>query len=137
MSDFCPTPGSRIGRHRPGIKRPYIPVDLSGAGLTFTSVNAAYEVIGHLVFVNGLLTFPVTGNGSNIKISLPFTVPNTQQAQVVQIAFDGSSGTAMCITPVFGDIAFNLFTGFGLSSRVINSTMSGHILSYSLWYPLT
>jgi hypothetical protein len=52
----------------------WTPADASGAGLTFTSVNASYTRLGNLVFAYFILTYPSTANGSNASISgLPVT----------------------------------------------------------------
>jgi hypothetical protein len=52
----------------------WTPADASGAGLSFTSVDARYTKIGNLVTVYVVLTYPVTASGSQAKISgLPFT----------------------------------------------------------------
>ena len=52
----------------------WTPVDGSGAGLTFTSVQGRYTKVGNQVTCWGTVTYPTTANGNVAKISgLPFT----------------------------------------------------------------
>jgi hypothetical protein len=51
----------------------WTPADNSGAGLTFTGINASYTKIGRAVTINVELTFPVTVNATAAAISLPFS----------------------------------------------------------------
>lgn len=53
----------------------WTPVDVSGAGLTFTVTSATYTKIGCLVYVQAFISYPVTANGAAAVIGgLPFTV---------------------------------------------------------------
>ena len=50
------------------------PIDVSGAGLTFTSVNGYYTKVGRLVTLILNVLYPSTANGSAAKIGgFPFT----------------------------------------------------------------
>jgi hypothetical protein len=54
----------------------WTPIDDSGAGLSFTSVEGTYTKVGRLVTCFFSLTFPSTASASSARIGgLPFTVP--------------------------------------------------------------
>ena len=50
----------------------FTPTDASGQGLTITNNGSSYVKIGKLVHVNLYITFPVTNNSTQAKISLPY-----------------------------------------------------------------
>jgi hypothetical protein len=51
----------------------WTPSDGSGAGLTFTSVNAFYTKVGRMVTLNASFTFPSTANAADVSIGgIPF-----------------------------------------------------------------
>ena len=51
----------------------WTPTDASGAGLSFTVTDNVYTRKGREVTCSALITFPVTANGGNAQISVPFT----------------------------------------------------------------
>jgi hypothetical protein len=55
----------------------FSPSDVSGAGLTFSNVIGTYTRIGRQVTCNVQFQYPVTANGSQARISLPFTAQNS------------------------------------------------------------
>lgn len=61
----------------------WTPVDSSGAGLTFTAVNAKYQQLGNIMHAYFSLTFPSTVNASAAIIGgLPVPVPNQTYAAI-------------------------------------------------------
>lgn len=54
----------------------WVPTDQSGAGLVITVTNAGYIRSGGLVTAWADITFPVTADGSNVKLSLPVAATN-------------------------------------------------------------
>lgn len=56
----------------------WTPTDASGAGLTFTNIQAQYTKVGRWVYAIATFDFPSTANGSTASIGgLPFTVGST------------------------------------------------------------
>lgn len=64
----------------------YTPIDASGAALIFTSPAGFYRKTLGFVHVWGTVTYPVTADGAEAKISLPFTSAN------LAIGSDGFQG---------------------------------------------
>ena len=51
----------------------WTPTDTSGAGLTFTSIQAFYTKVGRMVTLNASFTFPSTANAADVSIGgIPF-----------------------------------------------------------------
>lgn len=71
----------------------WVPIDSSGAGLTFTAITAKYSVIGNIVFFQAILTLVSTANTSTIAIGgLPFASLATIYTPVNVSAITGPSG---------------------------------------------
>jgi len=75
--DFSATPGTGTSELLADYEEgTWTPIDDSGAGLSFTSVEGTYTKVGRLVTCFFSLTFPTTASGSSARIGgLPFTVP--------------------------------------------------------------
>lgn len=113
----------------------WTPTDASGAGLTFTAVDAAYSQIGNMVFAYATLTYPSTANGSNALIGgLPIGVPNHEYARQCAITFMTKSGGGTII-PV---IASTQLSPRDITGAVIpNSSLSLQSLRFNCIYPAT
>jgi hypothetical protein len=67
-----------VSRGPAGEYSTWTPTDTSGAGLSFSGVEAYYEKIGPLVVASFKLTYPSTASGLEVKISgLPYASQNT------------------------------------------------------------
>ena len=65
---------------------PWTPTDASGAGLTFTSVDAWYYRVGRLCHAFATFTYPATADGSNSLVGgFPFLTMNLQGARSGQL----------------------------------------------------
>lgn len=63
----------------------WTPIDISGAGLSFSGVSGYYTKIGRLVTISGQWTLPSTANGSNMVIGgLPFTIGQNSAGALLQ-----------------------------------------------------
>lgn len=78
-----------------GTPTSWVPSDQSGAGLSFTNVSTNWANTGPYNTAYGTLTFPVTGSGSSVVLSLPFAVPAQSYAAVpgILVATGGAIGT--------------------------------------------
>lgn len=66
----------------------WTPADGSGAGLTFTSVNASYMQIGNMVFANARFSYPATADTTAASFQgLPVNIPNQSYAQQCSITY--------------------------------------------------
>lgn len=118
-----------------GTNGTWTPTDASGAGLSLTISGAAYFQIGKMCLVCAAITFPVTANGTAVKIGgLPFTVQNTANIGG-RIPLPGVSGSTDYITLVLNTTTFNAFDSSGVAR--VNSAYSAAVISFSFWYPTT
>jgi hypothetical protein len=111
----------------------WTPTDQSGAGLTFSSVNAAYCKIGNVVFAYGALTYPSQSDTHNATISLPVAVPNQSYA-AVPCAFAGRFANGDVLIANQGASTASIYSAEGASIRT-NSTYSGKQINFMLIYP--
>jgi len=115
----------------------WVPTDLSGAGLTFTSVSGRYTRIGNMVFASAQLTFPVTADGSAIAISLPVAVPNLNYAQTPSILnINTGSATIYMAVPTKNTSGFSIIN-HTTGAAVINSGFATQTITVSIIYPAT
>jgi hypothetical protein len=113
----------------------WTPVDASGAGLTFTSVSAAYTKIGNMVFAYGRLTYPTTVSGVPAVIGgLPFTVANNLYASVANASFMAGVAGGVWFT-VINSTHFQAISSSGGS--LSNGNLSTLFVSFNLVYPVT
>lgn len=106
----------------------WTPADCSGAGLTFTSVNASYTKIGNMVYAYVALTYPSTANASQACISgLPVAVPNQTYAQSPAIFLGAPAGTNAAFVPqantsqgVVESLAAAVVTNLTLSLKAVS-----------------
>lgn len=116
----------------------WTPADVSGASLTFSSVNVRYLQSAGMVFVFGNLTYPATGDVTQAQIGgLPVPVPNHAYALI--------PGTARCNAVGFASIyasanpnSSNFFIYAGSNAfGCRNVDLSGATVWFSLMYPQT
>lgn len=58
----------------------FTPSDVSGAGLTFSNVIGLYTKVGRLVTCTVQFQYPVTADGSQARVSIPFAAINSNAA---------------------------------------------------------
>lgn len=108
----------------------WIPIDVSGAALTFTGVTGEYVRLGKLIISFFSLTYPVTASGANSLVGgLPFTSENTGNI------FGGYiSGTTLALNVVafqlsnsktfrFQNNAAAIYTNANLSAKIMNGAV--------------
>jgi hypothetical protein len=106
----------------------WVPVDNSGASLSFTSVFASYTKIGRAVTINLELTFPITANTSAVAISLVF--PSSSSTRGGGAIFSNRTGGTNIYLP--GGANFVLYDDTG--TAITNATMSTKYIIFSLTY---
>lgn len=102
----------------------FTPADASGAGLTFTGVEATYAKIGQMVFASFKVTYPATASGAHATLSgLPFTAQGTSASLWGGSIFYTTYGTPMTSLKETGNdrIVFYHFGG----AIVTNANLSG------------
>lgn len=105
----------------------WVPVDLSGAGLTITVNNATYTKIGTRVFVNCDVTYPVTANASSAKISLPYTASKYDLGTAMAL-----NGTVAGVITI-GNVNATTFRSVSIGT-LTNANLSGTEVIFSLSY---
>ena len=109
----------------------WTPTDQSGAGLTFTSVNAQYCQIGNIVFAYGTLTYPSTADTHDAIISLPVAVPNQSYAVITSVLAAGSNNAKIHTVQNSSTAAITGPAGAALT----NAGISAVTLNFMLIYP--
>lgn len=108
--------------------RVWTPVDVSGAGLTFSSVSAYYGRSGKLVTASFILVYPATADGTNAAVGgFPFTA-----GYAIALAPVGTSTTAATIFRLgngsrqgnFFNNTFTPATNVALTGAVIRCTVN-------------
>jgi hypothetical protein len=108
----------------------WTPTDVSGAGLSFTSVTGNYRKVGGIIFANFTLLFPATSDATIIQIG---TLPYSSSFN------NGSGGTATYtdynsfLMLSMSTTLFRVYGGTGASIQ--NATLSGKYLEGFLVYP--
>jgi hypothetical protein len=112
----------------------WTPTDQSGAGLTLTGMNGYYTKIGRNVFVTIIGAFPVTANGNQCRISLPFTAVTisgmSAQAAGSMLRNSGSQTITYCSA---GNIFMEFYALNAFTSQT-NANMSNVSIIASLTY---
>ncbi len=107
----------------------WTPADGSGAALALTVTTATFAKVGSLVFVEADLTYPVTVDGSNSRISgLPFTAI----AANYPLATGGNFGSAYDAIVNTSAATLDFFTVGGV--RILNSALSTKQMQFSGCY---
>lgn len=113
----------------------WVPVDASGAGLTFASKAGSYTRIGNMVFAQADVSYPTTANAALNKIGgLPFTCANTGQAQQGFISYSTALTAARLYTGATTTWCSAVDTG---GTSLTNATMSGQRIVFTAAYPLS
>jgi hypothetical protein len=112
----------------------FSPIDQSGAGLSFSSIDFKYEQIGNLVYLYGMLTYPVTADGNNATISLPVPVANVTRAQTPAQVGNNTGVTNLQVLPVQGT-STAVFRDFTTGGAKTNANMTGTRVRFMLIYP--
>jgi hypothetical protein len=115
---------------------PWTPADASGAGLSFSNVDAAYQTIGNFVHAYFSLTYPATADGTLTLIGgLPINAVNGNRGNVACVL---QNDTVSFLT--FGVMVKNTKT-FGIWSasagHFTNANLSTHTFSGIIIYPTT
>lgn len=112
----------------------WTPIDSSGASLTFTVSEGRYVKIGQLVVLEGVVTYPVTANGSTAKVGgLPFTQLASSTSGFGSASF-GFNDTSLVLHGIIGGAltAMTLFTNAGVG--VTNAQMSAKTIEFTISY---
>jgi hypothetical protein len=114
----------------------WTPADGSGAGLTFTSVEAYYVKIGQLVTATARFTYPATADATTNNISgLPFTVQDTT-ANVWMAPVVNTSGTPMALEGI-NNTTTATFINYNSSAGFTNANMSGLTVRFTFSFRAT
>lgn len=108
----------------------WTPSDGSGAGLSFTTTDANYVLVGKLCTISASITYPTTANGSSAQINgLPFAGQN-----VASRCCNGRIlGVANCNALVSSNATnFQIFTDAVVA--VTNATLSTLTLRFTFTY---
>jgi hypothetical protein len=125
---------ANLGGQAQSAVTPWTPNDASGASLSFTNVDAAYQTIGNFVYAYFSLTYPSTGNGANAVIGgLPVNIVNSNRGNVAAI-LQNSGATLTYGVGVKNTKTFGLWSG---GSVRVNSGVSGLTISGLIIYPTT
>lgn len=112
----------------------WTPVDQSGAGLVFTSVDAGFQVTNNMLFAWFALTFPVTASGAGVLIGgLPYPCPNRQGPRQGILSY-ATDANAHYILPNINDNKFVVFDAAG--AQMTNVNLSTDSIRGTLIYPL-
>jgi len=129
--DFSATPGTGTSELLDDYEEgTWTPTDVSGAGLSFTSVTGNYRKVGGIIFANFTLLFPATSDATIIQIG---TLPYSSSFN------NGSGGTATYtdynsfLMLSMSTTLFRVYGGTGASIQ--NATLSGKYLEGFLVYP--
>jgi hypothetical protein len=132
--DFSATPGTGTSELLADYEEgTWTPVDQSGAGLTFTGVDAYYTKIGNQVTAWATVTWPSTADVSHASIGgLPFTSKNAAGIRCgSMVGLNTSSTFVSLLTQQANSFSFL----FGTAGVVVtNVNMSGATLGYAVTY---
>jgi hypothetical protein len=92
----------------------WTPIDSSGAGLVFTSVDGKYTKTGNIVTARCTFTFPSTANAAGIVIGgLPFTTSSNQADRQGFLSFNSYNGGADTVLPGLSATTFQFRAATG------------------------
>jgi len=115
----------------------WTPIDSSGASLSFTNVDAAYQTIGNFVHAYFSLTFPATASGASTLIGgLPTAAVNGNRGNVAAfLQMTGGSTSAYGVL-IKNSTTFGLWNPSG-AARYTNANVTACTFSGMLIYPTT
>lgn len=100
----------------------WTPGDISGGGLSFSSVAATYEKIGRLVIARFAFTFPATADTNSVTVSgLPFATANNNSARQGFVSYCSESTAARLLVGANSTV-FQVTNSTG--APLTNATMS-------------
>ena len=132
---ICPT-SQDLNAFVSGLSGSWTPTDASGAGLTFTGLDAEYNVVGNLVFAFGRLTYPGTADGSAATVEgLPFTIANRRAAQSPSVIGVAGLSQLIILDGNRGTTSFGIYKPSGFST-ISNETLSVANIVFTYIYTL-
>ncbi len=139
LSDVAnaPTALANLGGQSQTAITSWTPVDSSGAGLSFSAVDAQYQQIGNFVHAYFSLTYPATADGSSAVIGgLPTNAVNGNRANVAAFLQTTPAG----LTSPYGVVVKNTKT-FGIfningGAAYTNANLSTKTISGMIIYPV-
>lgn len=109
----------------------WTPIDVSGAGLTFTTAEGSFYRTGRLVYVAGHVVYPVTADTSSAVIAgLPFPELAGQYAAVSMAFTNATLDLIGGVIPSTTTLFWSLNTG----AAVTNAQLSGKNIRFSAVY---
>lgn len=111
----------------------FTPSDVSGAGLTFSNVIGTYTKIGRLVTCNVQFQYPVTADGNQARISLPFTAQNST-APGGGVFYVNTPGIADAQPNVSGNQAYFVLSNVAGGVAYLNLDASGDYFRGTISY---
>lgn len=114
----------------------WTPSDASGAALSFTNVDAAYQTIGNFVHAYFSLTYPATADGTASLIGgLPTNAVNGNRGNVAAILQNnGGAGLTMAVM-IKNTTTFGIWNA--INAHIVNSALSTLTISGIIIYPTT
>lgn len=118
----------------PAVGTAWTPIDVSGAGLVFAGVSASFVQIGNLIFATFSFAFPVTGDGTQIKIGgLPVAAANQDYSQTNAVVRVIGAAGYVTSSIIKNTTTFNMFVNNGALG---NNSLSGITCRGILIYPV-
>lgn len=107
----------------------WVPVDASGASLSFSGASGYYTKIGRLVTVSGQWTFPANASGLDLAVGgLPFTIGQNSSGAILQT----SANTGDMVLLPAGSTSIFIYTAS--AARRTNANYSGVTVYFSASY---
>ena len=101
----------------------WTPIDSSGAGLVFTSVDGKYTKTGNIVTARCTFTFPATANAAGILIGgLPFTLSSNQADRQGFLSYNSYNGGADTVLPGASATTFQFRAATGAARTNVEYT---------------
>jgi hypothetical protein len=133
--DFSATPGTGTSELLADYEEgTWVPTDVSGAGLAFTSAAGFYTKVGRVVVATFRIIFPVTADVSSANFGgLPFTSKNggAQQQQGSGLRFT-NSGLEFSLANPMGSATFQPYTNVG--GVITNASFSAKVIDGMVIY---
>jgi hypothetical protein len=115
----------------------FTPADVSGASLTFSNVLGTYTKIGQLVTCNIQFEYPVTADGSQARISLPFVAVNNSAPGSGSFIVNTSAGASAGQPNVAGNQSYLVIANVTAGTAFSNANASAGYFRCTLSYITT
>jgi hypothetical protein len=113
----------------------FTPTDVSGATLAFINTVGLYTKTGRVVTCHVQFQYPVTGDGSQARISLPFTAANsTAPGGGVFYVNTPGAGLSGCQINVTGNQSYFVLSNVANGTAYINASASGNYFRGTIVY---